>query len=186
MKQSRIDKKRVKKKPIKQATTSTLSSAFRHTINQILLLERLKAFITDIFMIYMPILYIATYVVLGSKEAFQDSQITLFVCFVLYAMILSIFFTKKSQTLGYMYAEIALIKDSDVAPDFNQSHNLLESKDSKVSFLRSICRFVLFCISMSLVFGLFVPFMRKDRKTFHDLICNTRVVKYAKTTTNHR
>ncbi|RAX52685.1 hypothetical protein CCY99_06850 [Helicobacter sp. 16-1353] len=134
----------------------------QNIFQQILFIDKFKAFLTDIFMIYMPILYIATYFILGSKEAFQQSQITLFICFFLYAIILSILFATKSQTLGYMYAEIILLKDDD----------------RKVGFFLALFRFILFCFSMSLVFGFFVPFMRKDRKTFHDFICKTKVLKH--------
>lgn len=134
---------------------------------QILLLDRLKAFITDIFMIYMPILYVATYAVLGSKEAFQNSQITLFICFCLYGLITSILFYKKSQSLGYMYAEIILLKDADD-----------EKSKQNISFFIIIARFLLFCLSMALVFGLIVPFIRKDKRTFHDSLCGTKVIKF--------
>lgn len=140
----------------------TKIQAKQGVLKQILFIDKFKAFLTDIFMIYMPILYIATYLVLGSKEAFQQSQITLFICFFLYAIILSIFFAIKSQTLGYMYSEIILLRDDN----------------KKVGFFLAFIRFLLFCLSMSLLFGFFVPFMRKDRKTFHDFICKTKVLKH--------
>lgn len=141
---------------------NTKIQAKQGVLKQILFIDKFKAFLTDIFMIYMPILYIATYLVLGSKEAFQQSQTTLFICFFLYAIILSIFFATKSQTLGYMYSEIILLRDDN----------------KKVGFFLALVRFLLFCLSMSLLFGFFVPFMRKDRKTFHDFICKTKVLKH--------
>lgn len=141
---------------------NTKIQAKQGILKQILFIDKFKAFLTDIFMIYMPILYIATYLVLGSKEAFQQSQTTLFICFFLYAIILSIFFATKSQTLGYMYSEIILLRDDN----------------KKVGFFLALVRFLLFCLSMSLLFGFFVPFMRKDRKTFHDFICKTKVLKH--------
>lgn len=147
----------------KQNTTKDLE-AKQNIFQKILLIYRFKAFITDIFMIYVPILYIATYVVLGSKEAFQNSQITLFVCFCIYATITSLFFAFKSQTLGYMYAEIILLKDDN----------------SKIGFFLAFFRFIVFCFSMSLIFGFFFPFIRKDKKTFHDFICKTKVIRYIK------
>ena len=130
-------------------------------LQNLLFFDRFKAFITDIFMIYMPILYIMTYVVLGSKEAFRESEFAIFICFSLYCFILSILFSLKSQTLGYMYFNLFLKSDSG----------------EKIGFFLSLFRLILFCFSMSLIFGLIFPFFRKDGKAFHDYICKTKVVK---------
>lgn len=130
-------------------------------LQNLLFFDRFKAFITDIFMIYTPILYIMTYVVLGSKEAFRESEFAIFICFLLYCFILSILFSLKSQTLGYMYFNLFLKSDSG----------------EKIGFFLSLFRLILFCFSMSLIFGLIFPFFRKDGKAFHDYICKTKVVK---------
>ena len=122
---------------------------------------RLKAFLTDIFMIYAPILYVATYVVLGSKEAFLDNEMAHFACFALFGVASSLFFAKTGQTPGYKYAQIAL---------FNE-------RGERVGFALALIRFIVFCASMSLAFGLFVPFLRRDKRAFHDILCRTRVVK---------
>lgn len=137
---------------------------FKKIIQDMLLIERIKAFITDIFMINMPILYITTYLVLGSKEAFLQSETAHIVCVILYAIITSFFFYKKSQTLGYMYAEIILL---DVA-----------NKEVKIGFFRALFRFVIFCISIGLVFGIFIPFFRKDRRFLHDILSRTTLAKH--------
>ncbi|EQD90034.1 hypothetical protein HPSA50_0430 [Helicobacter pylori SouthAfrica50] len=43
---------------------------------------RLKAFITDVFMIYTPMLYIMSYMILGSAKDFRENQSAIFcVCF---------------------------------------------------------------------------------------------------------
>ena len=128
---------------------------------QLFLLKRIKALITDIFMIYMPILYITTYGILGSKEAFQANQLVILICFLLYACITSLLFALKSQTLGYIYAEIRLVRDDG----------------KKVSFFVALFRFFAFCFSMSLLFGLFIPFMNKNRRTFHDFVAKTNIIE---------
>ena len=128
------------------------------------LLERIKAFITDIFMIYMPILYIATYGILGSKEAFQSNHLVIFICFFIYAFITSLLFALKSQTLGYMYAEIRLVRDDG----------------KKVGFFLALFRFFAFCFSMSFLFGFFIPFMNKNRRTFHDFVSKTNIIECKK------
>lgn len=127
----------------------------------IFLIERIKAFIADIFMVYTPILYIS-YIALGSKEAFQQNQFVIFVCFLMYALIASFLFGIKGQTFGYMYAEIKLIRNDG----------------KRVGFLLAFFRFLLFCFSMSLLFGFIFPLLNKNRKTFHDLIAKTDVMQY--------
>lgn len=112
-------------------------------------------------MIYTPILYIATYAILGSKEAFRENQFAIFICFLLYCFILSLLFSLKSQTLGYMYFNLFLKSDSG----------------EKIGFFLALFRLILFCFSMSLIFGFIFPFFRKDGKAFHDYICKTKVIK---------
>ena len=136
-------------------------NGLKNKLNNFLFFDRFKAFITDIFMIYMPILYIMTYVVLGSKDAFRESEFAMFICFSLYCFILSILFSLKSQTLGYMYFNLFLKSDNG----------------EKIGFFLSLFRLILFCLSMSLLFGFLFPFFRKDNKTFHDYICKTKVIK---------
>lgn len=132
-------------------------------LNQTLIIPRLKAFITDIFMIYMPILYVATYVVLGSKEALWQSQGAIFICWALYVLILSLFFARDGQSLGYKYAKIALVKENG----------------SEVGFATALIRNIIFCASFGLIFGIFVPFVRKDRRFLHDIISKVRVKEIA-------
>lgn len=132
-------------------------------LNQTLIIPRLKAFITDIFMIYMPILYVATYVVLGSKEVLWQSQGAIFICWALYVLILSLFFARDGQSLGYKYAKIALVKENG----------------SDVGFATALIRNIIFCVSFGLIFGIFVPFVRKDRRFLHDIISKVRVKEIA-------
>lgn len=135
----------------------------KNFLNQTLIIPRLKAFITDIFMIYMPILYVATYVVLGSKEALWESQGAIFICWALYVLILSLFFARDGQSLGYKYAKIALVKENG----------------NDVGFATALIRNIIFCASFGLIFGIFVPFVRKDRRFLHDIISKVRVKEIA-------
>lgn len=134
---------------------------WRDFLSQTLLIPRFKAFITDIFMIYMPILYIATYAILGSKEALWANQGAIFACVVAYSIITSAIFAHNGQSLGYKYAKIVLKKDN--------------GKD--IGFATAFVRFVIFCVSFGLIVGIFVPFVRKDRRFLHDVISKTKVEK---------
>lgn len=132
---------------------------WQNFLSQTLLIQRFKAFITDIFMIYMPILYITTYVILGSKEALWASQSAIFSCVVVYGIITSAIFAHNGQSCGYMYAKIILKKDNG----------------KEIGFATAFVRFVIFCVSFGLIVGLFVPLVRKDRRFLHDLALKVSV-----------
>jgi len=120
--------------------------------------DKIKAFITDMFMIYIPILYIITYLIMGGKDEFQASNIAPFLGVSMYGLIYSLFLMKSGQTPGKKAYTIKVV-------DNKTFENL--------SFLRAFFRFFVFLISATILIGLVVPFFRKDRKFIHDLVCNT-------------
>ncbi|WP_034583413.1 RDD family protein [Helicobacter pametensis] len=121
--------------------------------------ERFKALVIDVFMIYTPILYVMTYGILGSKEAFQANQWAIFACILLYGIIDSLFCCIGGQTPGMRAQELKLYAQTGQRPNF---------------FL-TLLRFFIWLLSLALLFGFVFPFLRKDRKTFHDLVCQTEV-----------
>jgi len=123
--------------------------------------DRIKAFITDMFMIYVPILYIITYGFMGGKEEFQASQYAPLIGVSLYGFIYAILLTKLGQTPG---KKAYIMKVVDV-----------KTKE-KISFFRAIIRFVAFLFSATILLGLLVPFYRKDNRALHDLIAGTIVI----------
>jgi uncharacterized RDD family membrane protein YckC len=127
--------------------------------------HRVKAFITDMFMIYVPILYIITYVALSGKEDFQSSQIAPFAGVALYGLIYAFLISKFAQTPGKKAYEIKVV-------DAISGKNL--------SFFRSLFRFVAFLFTATTLLGLFLPFYRRDKKALHDLICGSLVVAVKK------
>ncbi|MDL0089298.1 RDD family protein [Campylobacter gastrosuis] len=122
---------------------------------------RIKAFIVDMFMILMPILYIATYVVLDGKDDFKGSQIAIFICNALFGVFLSIFFSLKAQTPGYKSQQIYLIS---------------LKTGRKISFFHAIFRYICFVLAGFSLVGLLLCFFRKDRLNFHDIITNSAAV----------
>ena len=122
--------------------------------------DRIKALITDMFMIYIPILYIITYLVLGGKDDFQDSWIGQLVGVSLYAIIYATFLARTGQTPGKKAYTIRVVDSK---------------KYEKISFLRSLWRFVAFLFSATIGVGLFVPFFREDNRALHDLMAGTVV-----------
>lgn len=117
--------------------------------------NRLKAFIVDIFLIMMPILYITTYMIMEGKEDFQGSEIARWVTSILYGIIIIAFWVKNGQTPGFKAYEMKVIDD--------------ETKGT-VSFSKALLRYLLFIVSAMSIIGLFLPFFRKDRRTLHDLL----------------
>ena len=164
------------------STFSVFINTLRKIANRLFLVRRLKAFITDIFMLYTPILYIATYVVLGSAEKFRDNQLVIFICFVVYAMIYAIFIAKSGQTPGLKYANLKLIYAPKVqknhSNDFNDSAKTIDSSmDSKaVGFCRAFLRVILWALGVAFVFGVFSPLFLSSRRFFYDALTSTELI----------
>lgn len=125
-------------------------------------MDKVKALIVDLFMIYAPILYIITYVFLGSKDDFQSSQIAPFIGVSIYGFIYAILLAKMAQTPGKKAYGIKVVD----ATTFE-----------KISFFRALFRFVAFLFSATILIGLLVPFYRKDKKALHDLLSATVEIK---------
>ena len=130
--------------------------------------DRIKALITDLFMIYAPILYVITYVVMNGKDDFQSSQIAPLAGVLLYGVIYAFLLSKFGQTPGKKAYEIKVI---DV------------KTGQKLSFFRAFYRFIAFLFSATILFGLLLPFWRnrqgrakKDNRALHDLIVGSVVV----------
>ena len=113
------------------------------------------------FFIAMPLLYITTYLVLGSKEAFQENQFAIAIVWLIYGLITSIFIAKSAQTPGYKFARIYLI-------DLKTGR--------KISFFKAFLRFVCFILAGFSIVGLFLCFFRKDKLNLHDLLTQTAPV----------
>lgn len=126
---------------------------------------RVKAFITDMFMIYAPILYIITYVFMSGKDDFQSSQFAPFAGVMLYGVIYAFLLSKFAQTPGKKAYEIKVVDDKT---------------GENLTFFRAVFRFVLFLFTATTLLGLFIPFYRRDKKALHDLICGSLVVAIKK------
>lgn len=122
---------------------------------------RVKAFIIDIFMVYVPIIYFFTYIIAGGVQNFHGNGIYPFLCFAIFTIIQSLFLSIKGQTLGYKYSSLYIFD--------------IKNKQ-KPTFILSLIRFVIFYVSYSLLFGMVFVFLRKDRINLHDLLTNTRIL----------
>ena len=123
--------------------------------------ERAKAFLIDIFLLYVPVLYVC-YFVLGSKEAFLGNQAVIFACSAFFGVVQALFLSTKAQSPGLKAYDLYLIDTK---------------KGRKLSFLRVILRYIAFLISASLLFGLLMSFLRKDGLALHDLLSQSCIVR---------
>jgi len=123
--------------------------------------SRIKAFITDMFMIYAPILYITAYIIMDGKDDFQASQLAPFLSTAIYGLIYALLLSKFGQTPGKKAYELKVV----------------DSKNGKyVGFFRALVRFVAFLFTAATLLGLLLPLYRKDKKALHDILANTLVV----------
>lgn len=124
-------------------------------------LDRLKAYIIDFFMLYVPLIYFFGYVVYDGKDDFKSSEIAPFLVVLVYGIITIIFWVKSGQTPG------------------KKAYNLkvVDSKtNNRLSIPKAIFRFLMFLFSATILIGVLLPLMRKDKKALHDLVSDTVVV----------
>lgn len=116
---------------------------------------RIKAFITDTFMILMPLMYFTFYVIMGSREEFASNMLKGWICiFVPHFFIIIAFWYFKGQTPGYKAYDIKLV-----------DKNL-----KKPSLLKLFTRYIIFTVLAMSIVGLLI---RKDKKYLHDIISGT-------------
>ena len=130
------------------------------------LMERVKAFIIDMFMINMPICYLATYVYAGGAKEFRSNDLVIFASSFLYLAIIMALLFFKGQTLGYKAQNLFLV---DVVAK-------ARPKGPRGAF-RVAFRLLVFVFSFAFLFGIIFPFLRRDRLCLHDLASSTYVLK---------
>jgi len=125
--------------------------------------EKVKAFLTDSFMLLMPIMYAVFYLVMGGREGFAAHK-ALGWLYILVPLVIvqTIFMYKSGQTPGYRAYNIEVID---------------ESTGKSPSLFLILFRNLAAVLSMATVFGWMLMFFRKDNKNLHDLLSNTAVVK---------
>ncbi len=124
---------------------------------------RLRAFLTDTFLITTPILYIVIYLIMGSGEAFSEDRIKGWsIILVIHLLIIIFFWFVKGQTPGLKAYELKIVD---------------ALTKNRISFVQSLIRYSATIFVVVSFFLIFLPFLRKDTKTFQDLISNTIIVK---------
>ena len=123
--------------------------------------SRLKAFLTDTFLITTPIFYIVMYLILGGGTAFADNRVFGWSLILgSTAFIITFFWYVKFQTPGMKAYSLKIVNN-----DFN-----------RISFFQAIIRYFATIFAMISFFLLFVPFFNKEKKTFQDIISKTVII----------
>lgn len=123
---------------------------------------KIKAFLTDAFMLVMPIMYIVFYLVMGGREGFAEHK-ALGWLYILIPLVIvqTAFMYKTGQTPGYRAYNITVID---------------ESTGEKPSLFVIVFRNLSAVLSLFTIFGWVMMFFRKDHKTLHDLLSNSAVI----------
>ena len=124
--------------------------------------SRLKAFLTDTFLITTPIFYIVIYLIMGSGAEFaQNRGLGWGIIFGDHAIIILIFWLKNGQTPGLRAYDLKLVD------------NITKQR---VSVIQVLVRYLTTLIAVVSIFLLFIPFFNKDKKTFQDILSNTIII----------
>src|SRR5574344_782804 len=124
--------------------------------------KRIKAFLTDTFLITTHILYIVIYLIMGSGQEFADNRsLGWGIIVAVHFIIIAIFWLKNGQTPGLKAYDLKLV-DSKT--------------ESKVSILQAIIRYSATLFSIISIFFMFTPYINKERKTFQDILSNTKII----------
>ena len=149
-----IKKGKIEQSPKKGKKVQSESSFCDATLT-----NRMKAFITDTFMVMMPLMYLVSYVVIGSLEEFAQNKLLGWMYIILPHFIITVsFWYFKAQTPGLKAYELSIV-NSDTG--------------EKASLSALINRYIFTTIAMILILPLFVPFLTKNKKTIQDIITNT-------------
>ena len=125
--------------------------------------NRVKAFLTDSFMIFMPIIYIVFYAVMGSREEFRAHMLMGWVYILApHFIITTLFLYIKNQTPGYRAYDI----------------KLSTFKHKKPTYLQIAVRYIVFTITMAIFPLLFIPFFTQRKLGLHDYISATVPLQY--------
>jgi len=153
IKQGKVTTKKQKNQPLKGGKSWEYATVS----------DKLKAFLTDSFMLLMPIMYIVFYLVMDGREGFAAHK-ALGWLYILVPLVIvqTIFMVKTGQTPGYRAYNIEVIDDST---------------GKHPSPFLILFRNLSAILSMATIFGWMLMFFRKDNKNLHDFLSGTAIIK---------
>ncbi|MDD2400025.1 MAG: RDD family protein [Sulfurovum sp.] len=123
---------------------------------------KIKAFLTDSFILLMPIMYVVFYLIMDGREDFAAHKLAGWI-YILAPLIIiqTLFMIKTGQTPGYRAYGLKIIDESTG-----------EKPAAGMILFRNVCA----VLSFFSLFGWIMMFFRKDYKTLHDLLSHTAVI----------
>lgn len=124
---------------------------------------KIKAFITDVFFLLLPILYFVFYFIFDGRDDFANNKLFGWVVILLPFIVIQtlFFYFGNGQTPGYR----------------NYTMKLIDAKTKQTpSLFVIIFRNVVAVISFFSIVGWILMFFRKDSKTLHDLLSATEII----------
>lgn len=123
---------------------------------------KIKAFLTDSFMLMMPIMYVVVYFIMGGREGFAKHMASGWVyIFIPLVIVQTLFMVKTAQTPGYRAYSLQIID---------------ENTGKKPSFFIILFRNICAVLTAMTLIGWMLMFFRKDRKSLHDLLSRTAII----------
>ena len=123
---------------------------------------KVKAFLTDAFMLLMPIMYIVFYLIMDGREGFAAHKLLGWIAILIPLVIVqTLFMYTSAQTPGYRAYNIKVID---------------EKTQQRPSLFSILFRNFAAILSLFTIVGWVMMFFRKDSKTLHDLLSATAVV----------
>jgi len=122
--------------------------------------NRLKAAITDSFMLVMPLMYIVFYLVFGGREGFEQHKLLGWIYILIPLIIIQVIFmsrSKEGQTPGMRAYNLALV----------------DLKTQKKPLTGVILYRQMLTLLSLVTFGWMTLFFRKDHRTLHELLSGT-------------
>jgi uncharacterized RDD family membrane protein YckC len=145
----------LKEKPNKKEKENTIYNATSR--------DKIKAFLTDAFMLVMPIMFIVFYLVMDGREDFEQHKILGWTWILIPLVIIqTIFMYRSGQTPGYRNYRITLIDDHT---------------GERPTLFIILFRNATAILSLFTILGWALMFFRKDNKNLHDILSATSVIR---------
>ena len=125
--------------------------------------EKVKAALTDAFMLLMPIMYGVFYLVMGGREGFASDRMMGWI-YILVPLILiqtAFMYFGKGQTPGYRNYKLRVVDSKSL---------------EQPPLFAFLFRNMLMVLSLITVIGWLMMFFRKDRQGLHDILSQTMAI----------
>ncbi len=128
--------------------------------------DRIKAFITDSFLLAMPLFYVVVYLVfdgLKGADGVEGHKLLAWMYILIpLGLIVSLFYIKTGQTPGMKAHSLKVIDNKT---------------KQKPTIMMALLRFFFFNVAFFSFLGILIGFFRKDGRGLQDLLSGTSIIK---------